>query len=172
MYLPSEPPGSACFSQSCSPAWRCTACRAQLGPAAGRPRPGTRHHPWACTQQIARPAHHRASRRERAFPWGSVGLPGSAARSFQELKHDTWFCACVLRVWLKDRGSVVPWASQSLPLTALPCSVGLAGLGWGVPETGHRLVLCEAWLSVWHRVSRLCWGAGSLHSLLHKLMLY
>lgn len=142
------------------------------GPAAGRPWHGTRQHPWACTQHITRPAHQRASGRERASPWCSVGLPGSTTRSFQELKHDTRFCACVLRVWLKDRGSVAPRASMSLPISALPCSVGLAGLGWGVPGAGHRLVLWEACLAVWHRVSRLCWGASSLHSLLHKLMLY
>lgn len=142
------------------------------GPAAGRPWHGTRQHPWACTQHITRPAHQRASGRERAPPWCSVGLPGSTTRSFQELKHDTRFCACVLRVWLKDRGSVAPRASMSLPISALPCSVGLAGLGWGVPGAGHRLVLWEACLAVWHRVSRLCWGASSLHSLLHKLMLY
>lgn len=142
------------------------------GPAAGRPWHGTRQHPWACTQHITRPAHQRASRRKRASPWCSVGLPGSTTRSFQELKHDTRFCACVLRVWLKDRGSVAPRASMSLPISALPCSIGLAGLGWGVPGAGHRLVLWEACLAVWHRVSRLCWGASSLHSLLHKLMLY
>lgn len=170
MYLPSDPTGSACFwatpPASCSLAWHRAACRAQQLAGPGMT-PGSTPGPALNTSPVL-----LTSRRKRASPWCSVGLPGSTTRSFQELKHDTRFCACVLRVWLKDRGSVAPRASMSLPISALPCSVGLAGLGWGVPGAGHRLVLWEACLAVWHRVSRLCWGASSLHSLLHKLMLY